>query len=73
MIQKGDKQFDLSSFNELKNEMAVLKKQITNVREISKQPIVMQSDLAKDHNEESLQFEKEFQQMVSATFDLLHS
>ena len=45
--------------------MTVLEKQITTLREIGKQLILMQSDIAKDHNEEFLQFE---QDVVSSSF-----
>ena len=62
--------FDLSSYNKLKKEMTVLEKQIVSMREISKQLIAMHSNLANDHNRESLEFEQEFQQMVRQTFNL---
>ena len=39
----------------------------------NKQLILIKLDLAKDHIDESLKFEQEYQQMVRATFDFSHS
>ena len=52
--------------------MLVLEKQIVIMREIFDQLITMFSDLAYDHNKETLEFEGEFQKMVIDTFDIFH-
>ena len=64
MIQKVDMQFNVSSYSKLKKVMAVFEKQNVNMCEIYEQLISMHSDLAEDHNKESLEFEQEFQLMV---------
>ena len=69
MIQTVEMQFDLSSNNEL-TKMTVLEQQIITMHEIAEQLIAMSSDLADDHNRESLTFKQEFKQMVQSTFDL---
>ena len=68
MIQKVVIQFDLLSFNEIKYAMSVLGKQISTMREVTDQLIIIKSDLAKEY----LKFEQEYQTLVHAVFDISH-
>ena len=57
MIQKVKLSFHLSSYNKLQSEMTVLEKQIITMCEIAEQLIAMKTDLASDHDRESLEFD----------------
>ena len=57
MIQKVKLSFHLSSYNKLQSEMTVLEKQIITMCEIAEQLIAMNTDLASDHDRESLEFD----------------
>ena len=61
MIQKIGISFDLTSYNEIKKEMATLEKQITTLRDVADQLIIIKSDVGKDQYEESIRFKQEFQ------------
>ena len=45
---------------------------IRTIQHMIEKVIAMKSDLAPDHNRESQKFEREFQKMVTDTFDLSH-
>ena len=52
--------------------MAVLEKQISTICDVAEQLIIIKSELAKNHHDESQKFEQEYQQLVRATFDISH-
>lgn len=73
MIQKVNIPVWPIQLQQIAIKMPILEKQIVAMREISDQLIIMNSDLVYDHNKESLEFEAEYQKMVTDTINISHS
>ena len=72
IIERLGISFVISSYNETQKVMSALEKQIQQIRDVADQLTIMKADEDGEHYRESVKFERDFQQMVHALFNIAH-